>query len=85
MSSVAEQLLQTSGTTSVATVFATSELLERYPPRDYPAIIWLGFDDLAQLRGIVRGVLDVVVSELGRNERDATTVVQPNLVIGSEV
>jgi uncharacterized protein (TIGR02118 family) len=85
ITSVADKLLSTSGAASVATVFAPSELLDRYPPRDYPAIIWLGFDDLAQLRQIMRGVLDVVVSDLGRSERDNTTVVQPNAVIGSEV
>jgi uncharacterized protein (TIGR02118 family) len=82
---VADKLLSATGAASVAAVVATPELLRRYPPRDYPAILWVGFDDLGELRGVMRGTLDVVLSDLGRNARDATTVVEPNVVIGSEV
>jgi uncharacterized protein (TIGR02118 family) len=82
---IADKLLAASGAASVAAVVATPELLRRYPPRDFPAIFWVGFDDLGQLRDVMRGVLDVVLSDLGRNERDATTLVEPNVVIGSEV
>jgi hypothetical protein len=64
---------------------ATPGLLARYPPRAYGAILWLGFDDLTQLGVRLRSLLDVVVADLGCNERDAVTVVEPNIVIGSEV
>ena len=49
------------------------------------AILWLGDDDLAQLGGLLRSLLDVVVSDLGRNEHGALTVVEPNIVIGSQL
>jgi uncharacterized protein (TIGR02118 family) len=81
---VAEGLLKATSGSSVAAVVATAELLVRYPPRDFPAILWVGFDDLGELRSVMRGVLDVVLSDLGRNERDLTTVVEPNIVIGTE-
>jgi uncharacterized protein (TIGR02118 family) len=81
---VAERILAATGGSSVAAVVATPELLERYPPRDFPTILWVGFDDLARLRSVMRGVLDVVLSDLGRNEHDATVVVEPNIVIGTE-
>jgi uncharacterized protein (TIGR02118 family) len=81
---IAGQLLDAHGASSVAAVAASPELLERYPPRHYAAILWLGFDDLAQLGGLMRSVLDVVVADLGCNEHDAVTVVEPNIVIGSE-
>jgi hypothetical protein len=77
-------LLDVGQASSVAAVVATPELLARYPPQDYGAILWLGFDDLTQLGGLLRSLLDVVVSDLGRNEHDAVTVVEPNIVIGSE-
>ncbi len=81
---VAERMLVEAGAGSVAAVVATPDLLVRYPPRDYRAILWVGFDDLGDLRRVMRGVLDVVLSDLGRNERDATVVVAPNIVIGGE-
>ena len=77
-------LLNAGPASSVAAVVATDELLTRYPPHEYGAILWLGFDDLAQLGDLLRSVLDVVVGDLGRNEHDAVTVVEPNIVIGSE-
>jgi uncharacterized protein (TIGR02118 family) len=80
---IAERLL-TGPASSVAAVVATDELLARYPPRNYAAILWLGFDDLSRLGVVLRSVLDVVVADLGRNEHDAVTVVEPNIVIGSE-
>jgi uncharacterized protein (TIGR02118 family) len=79
-----QRLLPATGASSVAAVVATSELLQRYPPRDFPAIVWVGFDELAELQRVMRGVLDVVVSDLGRNDRDATVLVEPNIVIGTE-
>ena len=84
VTAAAERILASSDASSVASVVATPELLGRYPPRDYPAIVWVGFDDLGQLRGVMRSVLDVVLTDLGRNDRDATTVVEPNIVIGTE-
>jgi uncharacterized protein (TIGR02118 family) len=80
-----EQLRTTTGASSVAAVFATPELAERYPPRHFPAIFWIGFDDLGSLGRVMRGVLDVVPAQFGSNDGDATTVVAPNVVIGSEV
>jgi uncharacterized protein (TIGR02118 family) len=80
----AERLLEATGAASVAAVVATPDLLDRYPPRDYPATFWVGFDDLARLGTILRAVLEVVVADLGRVEHDATTVVAPNIVIGSD-
>jgi uncharacterized protein (TIGR02118 family) len=85
VSRVADKLLSATGAASVSAVVATPELLRRYPPQDYPAIFWVGFDDLGQLRDVMRGMLDVVLSDLGRNELDAVAVVEPNVVIGSEV
>jgi uncharacterized protein (TIGR02118 family) len=82
---VAARLLNAGPASSVAAVVATDELLARYPPQDYRAILWLGFDDLALLGVLLRSLLDVVVEDLGRNARDAVTVVEPNIVIGSEV
>ena len=81
---IAGALLDVGQASSVAAVVATRALLARYPPQDYGAILWLGFDDLTQLGGRLRSLLDVVVSDLGRNEHDAVTVVEPNIVIGSE-
>jgi uncharacterized protein (TIGR02118 family) len=81
---IAGRLLNAGRASSVAAVVASEELLSRYPPREYPVILWLGFDDLAQLGDLLRSLLDVVVSDLGRNEHDALTVVAPNIVIGSE-
>ena len=81
---IAGRLLNAGPASSVAAVVATDELLTRYPPHEYGAILWLGFDDLAQLGDLLRSVLDVVVGDLGRNEHDAVTVVEPNIVIGSE-
>ena len=80
----AEHLLEATRAPSVAAVLAPPDLLDRYPPRDYPAIFWVGFDDLARLGPILRAVLDVVVDDLGRAEHDATTVVAPNTVIASD-
>jgi uncharacterized protein (TIGR02118 family) len=82
---IAARLLDAGTASSIAAVAATPELLTRYPPRNFAAIVWLGFDDLARLGAAMRSVLDVVVGELGRNEHDAVTLVEPNLVIGSEV
>ena len=81
---IAGRLLNAGPASSVAAVVATDELLTRYPPHEYGAILWLGFDDLTQLGDLLRSVLDVVVGDLGRNEHDAVTVVEPNIVIGSE-
>ena len=81
---IAGGLLDAGPASSVAAVVATDELLTRYPPQHYGAILWLGFDDLAQLGDLLRSLLDVVVGDLGRNEHDAVTVVEPNIVIGSE-
>jgi uncharacterized protein (TIGR02118 family) len=69
---------------SVAAVVATDQLRARYPPQDYVAILWFGFDELTQLGDLLRSLLDVVVWDLGRNQHDAVTVVEPNIVIGSE-
>jgi len=80
-----EQLLAATGAPSVASVVATPELAERYPPRHFPAIFWIGFDDLGALGHVMRGVLDVVPAQFGNDDGDATSVVAPNVVIGSEV
>lgn len=80
----AEHLLAATGSESVSAVVATPELLERYPPHDYSAIFWVGLNDLAQLSAVLYAVLGVVVADLGRFEHDATTVVAPNIVIGSD-
>jgi uncharacterized protein (TIGR02118 family) len=84
VANTAQHLLEATGTPSVAAVVATPDLLDRYPPRDYPAMFWVGFDDLGSLSPVMRAVLDVVVSDLGRAELDATTVVEPNTVIASD-
>jgi hypothetical protein len=83
VSTTADRLLAATGAASVAAVVATSELLDRYPPRDYPAIFWVGLDDLAGLGATMRAVIDVVVADLGRAEHDATTLVAPNTVIAA--
>jgi uncharacterized protein (TIGR02118 family) len=81
---IAGRLLNAGSASSVAAVVATEELFPRSPPHEYGAILWVGFDDLTQLGDLLRAVLDVVVGDLGRNEHDAVTVVEPNIVIGSE-
>ncbi len=82
--SVAERLLPATRAAAVAAIVATPELAARYRPRDYGAIVSVGFDDLDRVGPILRSVLDVVVADLGRHEHDGVVLVEPNIVIGSE-